>query len=154
MAADGKFYPPQPQATPEKKEKKPFYKRVWFWLLVALVLLLGGCIAIVGSASKTVTDLNNAKHTVVYTVTGDGTANITYASFTNNSNVGSSQDSSATLPWTKTITASGIFSSYDVSAMVNTGTTVTCTLEVDGKVVSTNTAHGQYSSATCTGTNP
>ena len=37
-------------------EKKPFYKRVWFWLLIAVVVLFGGCSAIVFGTAKAVDD--------------------------------------------------------------------------------------------------
>lgn len=165
LASDGKWYPPQsassapppPQAmtgTPSgqpAKPNKPVYRRVWFWVLMVIVVLFGGCIAVVAGTGKAINDANNKKHTVVYTVTGSGTADITYFAF-DNGNTGSSQVSDAQLPWTKTVTGSGLFNSYSVIALVGAdGETVTCTLTVDGKKVSSNTASGALSSADCTG---
>jgi hypothetical protein len=130
--------------------KKKFYKRVWFWLLVVVVFGFGGCIALVAGTTTAVNDANNVKHTVVYTVTGSGTADITFDSFSGGSS-GSSQDTGAALPWTKTITGSGIFNLYDVNATLTSGTSVTCTLSVDGKVVASHSSTGQYASVDCTG---
>jgi hypothetical protein len=64
LASDGKWYPPESapiaaapwQSPPEKKK---FYTRVWFWLLVAMVVLFGGCSAIVFGTAKAVTDATN-----------------------------------------------------------------------------------------------
>lgn len=173
LASDGKWYPPQaasvvapppppgmppgpyPQPT---KPSKPLYKRVWFWVLMAVVVLFGGCIAIIAGTGKAIHqaihDANSKKHTIVYTVTGTGTADITYFVF-DNGNSGTSQVSDAQLPWTKTITGSGLFNSYSVIATVGSGGgTVTCTLSVDGKQVSSNSGSGELSSANCTGNAP
>ena len=169
IASDGKWYPPQPGASvaappppgmppapmaqPPAKATKKIYKRVWFWLLMGVVVLFGGCIAIVAGGTKAVNDANNQKHTIVYTVTGNGTANITYAAY-DNGNTGTSQVGDAPLPWTKTITGSGLFNSYSVIATVGSnGGTVACTLSVDGKKVSSHSASGAYSSADCSGSN-
>ncbi|HZK73078.1 MAG TPA: DUF4352 domain-containing protein [Clostridia bacterium] len=45
--------------TPPPPQKKKFYTRVWFWLLVAVVVLFGGCSAIVFGTAKAVTDATN-----------------------------------------------------------------------------------------------
>ncbi len=163
LAADGKWYPPQPAAPvaapppptaaapAPANPKKKIYKRVWFWLVMAVVVLFGGCIAILAGGSKAINDANNQKHSIVYSVTGSGTANITYYAF-DKGNTGTSQIGDAQLPWTKAITGSGLFNSYSVIATLgSSGGTVTCTLRVDGKQVSTQTATGAYSSADCHG---
>src|SRR5665213_1755411 len=114
MASDGKFYPPEQMPTaqrPAEPPKKKFYKRVWFWLLIAVVVLFGGCTAILVGAGKAVTDANNKQHTVVYSVTGDGTADLTFDTFSNG-NSGTSQSTGQSLPWSKTIVASGLFNIY------------------------------------------
>ena len=67
QAADGKWYPPQPKAP-----KKKFYARAWFWVLVVIGLGFAGCIAVVSSASNAIHKADTTKHTVVYTVTGNG----------------------------------------------------------------------------------
>jgi hypothetical protein len=145
QAGDGKWYPPQP---PEKKKR--FYKRVWFWLLVVVALGIGGCVSLVTAGSVAISKQANTQHTVVYTVTGDGTALITYDTFTNGAN-GEAQDTNVTLPWTKTVTGSGLFNIYSVGADIDSGTTATCSITVDGAQVSTNTANGVGASADCTG---
>ena len=148
QAPDGQWYPPQPGA--HSVPKKKLYTRVWFWLLVVFALGVGGCITIVSVASVAVNKAATTKHTVVYTVTGNGTADITFDTFTNG-NSGSSQDTGASLPWTKTATGSGLFNLYDVTATLSTGSTVTCTITVDGKQVASHTSTGQFATVDCTG---
>lgn len=132
-------------------QKKPVYKRVWFWLLMVLAAVIVLIIVIVVAAGTAINNANNAKHTIVYTVTGTGSPTITYDSFDNGHN-GSTQISNAPLPWSKTITGSGLFNFYSVDATLGTdGGSITCTITVDGKRVSTNTANGELASATCTG---
>ena len=101
---------------------------------------------------KAVNDANKKQHTIVYTVTGDGTADITFDTFANG-NSGTDQLTGQALPWTKSITESGLFNLYSVSAGITTGTTATCTITVDGKVVSNHTATGQFANVDCTATN-
>ena len=129
--------------------KKSFYKRVWFWLVLSVFALFAGCSAVVAGGSAAINKANNVKHTVVYTVTGNGTADITYSTF-DNGNSGTAQVTGATLPWTKTITSTGIFAGYDVSGSVDTGSSVTCSITVDGKNTAQQTSTGQYASADCT----
>lgn len=128
-------------------------KRVWFWLLVVVVLGVGGCVTIVTTAGVAINNAVSTSHTVVYTVTGNGTADITYASFANG-NAGSADSNGAALPWTKTIHTTGILLGYDVTATGNTATSVTCTITVDGKQVANNTGTGQFASADCTADGP
>ncbi len=120
---------------------------MWFWLLLGFIVIIGGCVAVIGVGSKAITDANNKKHTVVYTVTGTGSADITYDSFTNG-NSGSSQVSNAALPWTKTIVGSGLFNIYDVTATIGVnGGSLSCTITVDGKQVSSQHASGELGTA-------
>jgi hypothetical protein len=108
-------------------------------------------IAMVAAAGTAIDKANTAQHTVVYSVSGSGSPTITYSSFDNNHS-GTNQSGNVPLPWTKTITGSGIFNSYDVSATLGEGGgSLTCTLTVDGKLVSHNTATGAFSSADCMG---
>lgn len=147
QASDGKWYPPQPSG---QTIKKPIYKKVWFWLLIVLVLIVGGCSITVFSAGKAVNQALNEKVTVVYKVTGDGTATVTYDTLSGGGN-GTSQLSGQSLPWTTTVTGKGIFNVFTLTATIESGTTATCSITVNGKVVSTNTATGMFSSASCTG---
>lgn len=147
-ATDGNWYPPQ--APPGQAPKKPVYKRVWFWLLVIVALGIGGCVTILSVATTAVNKAITTNHTVVYSVTGSGTADITYDSFTNG-NSGSAQDNGAALPWSKTVNGSGIFNVYSLSAQAQTGTSISCTITVDGKQVANHTSTGQYAVVACSG---
>ena len=150
--ADGRWYPPQGAAAPATPTtpKKKFYQRVWFWLLVVFALVIAGCSVVIGGAAKVIDTANKKVHQVEYSVTGDGSADVTYASLTGGG-AGESQESGVLEPWTKHISAKGIFSAYSLLAQIKTGTSVTCTISVDGKVVSTNTASGEFAIATCSG---
>lgn len=117
-------------------------------VVAAFIVLI---IVLVATASTAINNANNAKHTIVYSVTGTGAPTITYSSFDNNHN-GSTQNSSVPLPWTKTVTGSGIFNAYSVTATLGEGGgTLTCTITVDGKQVSTNSANGAFATANCSG---
>jgi len=153
QATDGKWYPPQPGFPGQVAPKKPVYKRVWFWLLVVLALVIGGCVSILSLAGVAINKAATTKHTVVYSVTGSGTADINWDTFAYG-NSGSSQDSGAALPWTKTVTGSGLFNIYSVTAQLQSGTSVTCSITVDGKLVSTHSSTGQFAIADCTGSSP
>jgi len=85
------------------------------------------------------------QHTITVTITGDSTdANITYTT-----DGGSEQASNPKLPFTKDLTVHGDTFGTVTATNGQTGNTVTCTVKVDGKQVSTNTATGQYASASC-----
>lgn len=56
-------------------------------------------------------------------------------------------------PWTKTLTAKGLFSIYSLGAQLNSGSTVSCSITLDGKVISTHTSTGQYANVECSGSN-
>lgn len=152
QGADGRWYPPQnstPPAAPPVPKKK-IYQRVWFWLVLVFALAVAGCGVVLGGTAKVINKAVNESHSVEYSVAGDGTADITYATFSGG-NLGESQENGSTLPWTKQLTAKGIFSSYTVSAQLQSGSSVTCTIKVDGKVVATNTSSGEFAIATCSG---
>ena len=105
-----------------------------------------------GVVSKSINDASNKVHTITYSVTGDGPADITYDTFTSG-NTGSEQANGATLPWTKTLTAKGFFSIYSLGAQLNSGTTISCSITLDGKVISNHTSTGQYANVDCSGSN-
>ena len=156
QATDGRWYPPQPGAYPPvqyiPKPKKPAYKQAWFWILIVLALGIAGCSAIVFGAGVAVNHAAHVNHTVVYSVTGSGQANdITYATLQEGSGQnGEAQVTNVNLPWTKTITASGLFTAFNVSATVGAGGgTVTCTITEDGQQLATNTATGAFATADC-----
>jgi hypothetical protein len=152
QASDGKFYPPPLGSPGTVPIKKPFYKRVWFWLLIAVVVLFGGCGAILAVGTAAVVHVATKTHSVVYSVTGSGEATaITYATIQQgNGQNGESQVTDVPLPWTKTIVASGLITSFSLSGTVGSeGGTVTCTITEDGRTLSTNTATGAFATANC-----
>lgn len=97
------------------------------------------------SLSSASAETFDEEHTIKVEVTGDSTdANITYTT-----DGGSEQASSPGLPFTKELTVHGDTFGTVTATNGQTGNTVTCTVSVDGKQVSTNTATGQYASASC-----
>jgi len=130
--------------------------------LILSIIMVVVYSAIFFAASKAVDDSNKAaatEHTVVYTVTGDSTdSSITWSTYTDGDS-GSEQASGAKLPWTKEVTVKGSseglnFNSFTVTASNGTtGGEIACEIKVDGKVVSTKSATGEYASATCSGSN-
>jgi hypothetical protein len=106
-------------------------------------------VSIVGVAVDHAAHVN---HTVVYSVTGSGQAGaITYATLQEgNGQNGVAQLANVNLPWTKTITASGLFTAFNVTATVGPSAgSVVCTIAEDGRQIATNTASGAFASADC-----
>jgi hypothetical protein len=151
-------YPQQGFVVPpgyEMKKKKRFYKRVWFWLVVVPVVFI---IIIIVAVSAAVNKVVNDKHTVVYSVTGTiGKADIDYYSVDGSGNSASQSVDGQTLPFSKTITVKGDLSGFNISAnapiAINSPSgTLTCSIRVDGKVVSTDHASGSTDVVSCFGT--
>jgi len=141
---------------PVRPTKKRLYQRVWFWLLmgVVVVLGLGGCLSVIAGHRHRAAFGHSAHVTsfITYTVTGTGQAtNITYATLQG----GSRQNDEArvtdvTLPWSKTINASGLFLSFDVSATNGDGGgSLACSITEDGQLVVSNTTKGAFATASC-----
>jgi hypothetical protein len=155
QATDGNWYPPQGPAYPaggNPLPKKPVYKRVWFWLLVIFALGISGYVTIVSIAGVAVDHAAHVSHTVVYSVTGSGQAGaIAYATLQEGSGQnGEAQVTNASLPWNKTLTASGLITIFNVTATVGeAGGSLTCSITEDGKPLATNTASGAFASADC-----
>jgi hypothetical protein len=104
--------------------------------------MLDGVGKAISSASS---DSFDKEHTVSIKVEGDSTdANITYTT-----DGGSEQADSPTLPFTKEFKVTGSRFGTVTASNGQTGNKVTCTVTVDGKQVSTNSASGQYASASC-----
>jgi autotransporter translocation and assembly factor TamB len=140
---------PQPQ-------KEKLYQRVWFWLVmgVAVVLGLGGCLSVIAGHRHMAAFVHSAHvtSTITYSVTGTGQAkNITYATLQG----GSRQSAEArvpdvTLPWSKTIAASGLFLSFDVSATNGDGGgSIACSITEDGQPLVSSTTKGAFATANC-----
>lgn len=91
---------------------------------------------------------------VVYKVTGSGTATtITYLS-ADSGGAGQEQVTDEDLPWSKTvgIPADSGFSAYSLVAQNAGSGRITCSIEVNGKVLSTKTSKGKYSVVSCSAT--
>ncbi len=117
-----------------------------------LALGIGGCVTIVSLAGVAVNHAAHVNHTVVYSVTGTGQAtDITYSTLQEgNGQNGTAQVTNVSLPWSKTITVSGLITVFDVSATVGTdGGTVSCTITEDGRQIAHNAASGAFASADC-----
>lgn len=140
----------------EIKKKKRFYKRVWFWLLVIVVAIIG---IVTAAVSQVADDATNKPHTVAYEVSGTG--NITKADISYYVSDGSNHSSNVSaddqaLPWNKSVTVKGDLSGFVLTANTPiTGAsakgTLSCSLSVDGKVVSTDRSTGSASLVTCSG---
>lgn len=139
-------------AMAQAKAMRPWYKkkRWWFAGLVVVVLII--IVASVASVSNTINKLNNTPEQVAYSVTGTGKATVSY-DVQHGDSLNLSQTTSAPLPWTKTITMTGAFGDYVLNAqLTGTGTTISCSIKVNGKQVATNTSHGKFATVSCSGT--
>lgn len=138
------YYPPQ---QPPKKRK------TWLWVLLGffVIIILGfvGCTALVGGAVKSVSDESERVVSVLYEVSGSGSASaITYTT----QDVNVVQETDASLPWSKSVDISGLGKYVSLTASNSgDGGEITCSVKVDGKVIITNTGSGPYASASCSG---
>lgn len=125
--------------------------------LIALFGIIGiasagsnpGPVVVPGNGPASATPTGTGGHHVHYEVTGSGTGDVTYSTDANGS---SSQANGAALPWTQDVQISSFFAPLYVSAQHSSGSgDVACQITVDGKVVSSNHASGQYAIASCSG---
>ncbi|MET3959818.1 hypothetical protein ABIE52_006753 [Rhodococcus sp. OAS809] len=153
--------PQQPYGQPQQPGYAPYAqqplppqkKKKWPWILLAIVVvfiaLVAGCTALVGGAINSVDEESKKEIVVTYEVTGESDgAIVTYTG--NDSNI--SQDTAATLPWTKDVTVTGLIKVATLTAsngFDGTGS-ITCKIIVDGQVLTENTANGAGASASCT----
>lgn len=158
----------QPPMVPPGYELKRKKRRKWPWVLLALVAIIviiavstshsGGSGISAGSGTGS-GGSGPGTDTIVYSVTSDASSiSATYTTF-NGSNIAQAQDNSTTPPWTKTVTAQkSWFHSDSLIAQMNPaalsgggkdGTTITCTITVNGKQVAKQTSTGQYATVTC-----
>jgi hypothetical protein len=95
---------------------------------------------------------NGVKHTIVYSVTGSGTADISYDLNGNPLGVASNAND-VTLPWKLTITDYAL-GSYNLAVILENGTTVACTLTIDGHLISTQNSIGPGAAISCQNSYP
>lgn len=141
----------------EIKKKKRFYKKVWFWLLVIVVVII---IIIATAISSAVKDATSKPHTVLYKVTGTGPitkADVSYYTSDGSNNSSNISQDGQSLPFTKMVTVKGDLSGFvltantPIAATTSPKGTLSCSLSVDGKVVSTDHSSGSVSLVTCSG---
>lgn len=89
----------------------------------------------------------SSSHTVTYTVAGGQGASVTYRTGSQDS----SQDTNAATPWTDEVSmSSGDF--FYVSAQDQGSGVITCSVDVDGAQVDSNSSSGPYAICTASGT--
>ncbi len=167
------YPPPAPPPQPVKRRRK------WPWIVAGIVVLLvviGSCgarnqptAALPAGAPSTagapvsgvtVPTLDQAAppatadpagSTVVYEVTGKGSALVTYAK----EGFSQEQVTGAKLPWRKELAFTDEVTQFTPLSVVaqhsSGGGDITCRVLVDGKVVGESTSSGQYAVVTCTG---
>jgi hypothetical protein len=106
--------------------------------------------AVIKTANDEITDEANREAVIVYEITGDATnVDVTYSVFSDE-NMSTKDETVATLPWTKEVKAKGYVKEGQLIVTTGeAGGSVTCKVTVDGKVVDTQTATGQFELATC-----
>jgi uncharacterized membrane protein len=139
-------YPVSPPPTTRKKRR-------WPWVLLAVfVLIIGGftaCTALVGTAVNKIDESAKKQVTVTYSVTGQGSASITYDTSTG-AGVSSENANNTPLPWSKDVVISGLLKTPNLIATLGAdGGTVTCEISVNGQMLKTATSSGPFASATC-----
>ncbi|MFD3744227.1 MmpS family transport accessory protein [Nocardia sp. NPDC058633] len=146
-------YPPQggyPQhgGYPQPPRKK----KVWPWvlggILVVLLLVVGGCVALVGTVANEIENEVSREVTVSYQAGGTGTSTVTYS----DGNLDVAQESDVALPWSKDVTVTGLVKFVSLSVLSGAdGGNVSCKITVGGKVIAEDQASGQFASAICSG---
>ena len=161
QASDGKWYPaesfparggdpPQargPSADPAGASQQPPPEKrkqhTLLWVVAILVVVgLGTGLAVGLSSGKVAKE-----HTVVYSVTGTGRADIQYDP-SGNVEGNALRANDVALPWTETIKDQTL-GSYNLNVFLLSGTTVTCTLTIEGHQVSTQSSIGPGAAPSC-----
>ncbi|WP_103353542.1 MmpS family transport accessory protein [Amycolatopsis sp. CA-128772] len=119
--------------------------------LLALVVSVLWAV-VIGKAISDVNEQATQHHTIVYQVSGDAKAvDVAYTTFDRNT-ILINTETSAPLPWTKTVEATGFLAGAQFTATAGPdGGSVTCKVVVDGKQAKTATASGPAAVAGCTG---
>ncbi|KDN18127.1 MmpS family transport accessory protein [Amycolatopsis rifamycinica] len=122
-----------------------------------VVSLLGLVVSVLWAVviGKVINDVNEQAtqhHTIVYEVSGDAKAvDVVYSTFDRDT-ILINTEASATVPWTKTVEATGFLAGAQFTATAGPeGGSVSCKVVVDGKEAKTATAAGPGAVAGCTG---
>ncbi|WP_055702102.1 MULTISPECIES: hypothetical protein [Streptomyces] len=148
-------YPPQggPQgwaAPPAPLQRTK--RRKWPWIvLVVLILLVGGCAALVVGIGHEVDKELKREVTVEYEVTGDAKdVTITYSSY-RDGRLSQNQLADVDLPWSKKEKTRGFVRGGTLAVTTGaSGGSVHCEVTADG-TTRTATARGAFVTATCSG---
>lgn len=133
--------------TPTRAPKK-VYQQVWFWLLLGLVLLLGGCAAAVAGLDAVANHVVTEKHTVVYAISGDGkNVSVDYANPISARVYTNATAEDVMVPWSQQVIGTEL--PYSVDARQVGGTTLTCTVTIDGVVRASQTSTGPFATVLC-----
>jgi hypothetical protein len=121
--------------------------------VVVSVLGLVVCILWAVAFGKAVDNVNKESHrvaTVRYDVAGDAqNVTISYSIF-GRDGISTSQESVATLPWTKSVDTTGLAKGGTLTVSAGPdGGTVTCTVSLDGQEAKTVSATGPMATASC-----
>lgn len=130
----------------------PKKRRVWPWVLLGVVLLLaGGCAALIVGVVNEVDKETKREVTVTYEVTGDAKGvTVTYSTYSDG-HLSQNQVTDVDPPWREEEKTTGFVKGG--SLIVSTGAsggTVHCKVTVDG-TTRTATASGTVATATCDG---
>lgn len=133
------------QVAPKKKHT---VRNVILVIMGLFILMIAGCMALLGTAANEVDKASKKESTVVYRLSG--TAKKVDVTYTTDGSTSTSQENGQKLPWTKTVKVKGLLKVYQVMGQ-NTGPkgVVKCEIEVDGKVVKTGQSKGGYAIASC-----
>ncbi|MER5298303.1 hypothetical protein ABT039_02435 [Streptomyces lasiicapitis] len=130
----------------------PKKRRVWPWVVLGVVLLLaGGCAALIVGVVNEVDKETKREITVTYEVTGDAKdVTVTYSTY-NEEGLSQNQVTGVDPPWRKEEKTTGFVKGGTL--VVSTGAsggTVRCKVTADG-TTRTATASGTFATATCDG---
>jgi hypothetical protein len=145
--------PPRPDQQPKPPPPtQPAKSNRDKWIIG--VLLIGGLIVYVAvtddrEGSGGTTDVpTSSSHSLVYRVDGESRqASITYE----NESGDTSQETEATLPWEESFSVEEGSFAYVSAQRGGAPGDITCTIELDGVVMESNTSSGEYSICTASG---
>lgn len=143
------YPPPQYPSYPPPRRRVP----VWLWVLggsiVGILVIAGGCAALIGTAVFAADREADRKVTVTYELSGSGTVEVNYWE----NRIEDRSVSSTVLPWSKQVPLSGSLKTGMVSALLDKdGGTVTCRIKKGGTVLEEQTASGAYGRVYCSAT--
>ncbi|MFD8103429.1 MmpS family transport accessory protein [Nocardia fluminea] len=145
--------PYQQGGYPQGGYPPPKKRKVWPWVLggTALVILIffGACVAFFGGVVNEIDKEVNSTVTVTYQVDGTGQASsITYSA----GDLDVSQDTDASLPWTKDVTVDGFIKTVTLTASAGPdGGEITCRIKVGDRLIAERTASGPFATTSCSG---